>query len=142
MYTFQINAYLAKNSPTAELYRISRRAIPEHGIKMGDAIRFKIQEASQKSFKHKDRFLNFGPHEKCPYELSATGERSYPSGDPAIKVLHPCFGQFWARTVLKEMFFQLTDTSVGFKNLKLPKTQTKPFLQIPDHLMVSFKGEI
>jgi len=137
-----INAYLAKNSPTAELYRISRRAIPEHGIKMGDAICFKIQKASVDLVENTDKYLTFGPHEECPYELMANGVRDFPNKKQKNNVLHPCFGQFWARTVLKEMFCQLTDPETGLDNLTLPKSKTKTFFDIPDHLMVSFKGEI
>lgn len=136
-----LNAYMSKDSPTAELYRISRQAFPEHGIKMGDVIKFNIKDASKNLPEDTDKFLNFGPHEGCPYELSAKAERTYPNGEPTHKVLHPCFGQFWARTVLKEMFLQLTDKETGLKNLSLPKGKTKGFAFIPDHLMVSFMSE-
>ena len=136
-----LNAYMSRDTPTAELYRIARRALPEHRIKMGDIIKFNIKDASKKLPADSDRFLNFGPHETCPYDLSANGEKIYPDGKSKDKVRHPCFGQYWARTVLKEMFFQLTDENIGFKNLSLPKTKTKGFAQIPDHLMVSFARE-
>ncbi len=136
-----LNAYISQDSPTAEIHRISRRAYPEHGIKMGDILKFDIKSASKDRPENSDKFLSFGPHEGCPYALSADGTRAYPNGIPKHHVRHPCYGQFWARTVLKEMFFQLTDKETGLKNLSLPKAKTKGFAFIPDHLMVSFERE-
>ena len=128
-----INHVLSRNSTTAMLYRVARVPFPEFGIKSGDYVCFRIREASR-HVQNKDEWLNFGPHEKCPYSLLATGERRY-SEETSEKALHPCFGQFWARTVLKTMFLTLVEE---IPEIKPTKNNVKE-LGIPEILMVTTK---
>jgi len=129
-----INEVLSKNSTTAMLYRIARVPFPKYGIKSGDYICFRIRDAS-KHIKNKDKWLNFGPHEKCPYSLSSNGERQIPD-DFGDKVLHPCFGQFWARTILKTMFLTLAEEIPEIK----PTKKRVQDLGIPEILMATTRG--
>ena len=105
---YLINKVLSKKSTTEMVYRIARQSFPKYNIKAGDHVCFRIREASKYINPDKEKWLTFGPHEKCPYTLSESGERKYPS-DSTQKALHPCFGQFWARSILKTMFLELFD---------------------------------
>ena len=129
-----INQVLSKNSTTAMLYRVARIPFPKYGIKSGDYICFRIRDAS-KHIKNKDKWLNFGPHEKCPYSLSSTGERQF-SDDFEETVSHPCFGQFWARAILKTMFLTLAEEIPEIK----PTKKRVQELGIPEILMVTTRG--
>lgn len=126
-----INRILSKNSTTTMLYRVARQSFPEYGIKQGDYLCFRIKQAS-KHVVDASKALNFGPHEKCPYSLSESGEREF-SSECLEKVSHPCFGQFWARTVLKTMFLTLHEEIPNFRPLK---NEAKQLLGLPELLMV------
>lgn len=126
-----INEILSKNSTTAMLYRKARRPFPKYGIKQGDYICFRITQAS-KHVKGSSKWLNFGPHEKCPYSLLETGKRDVLL-DSSEAVSHPCFGQFWARSVLKTMFLTLFEELPEIKPLN---KDVKKF-GIPEILMVA-----
>ncbi len=129
-----INQVLSKNSNTDRLYRIAKVPILEHGIKAGDTICLLVAEAS-KHVTTPENSLNFGPHEACPYHLSGTGQREYSKN--AREVSHPCFGQFWARAVIKAMFLSLDEK---FPNAKPLKKEVKK-LGIPEILMYSTGGK-
>lgn len=134
-----LNRYLSKNSTTAMIYRVARVPFPEYGIKAGDHICFRIEDASKKVKPQNPRWLNFGPHETCPYTLKANGAREYSSDkkqldndDECTNVRHPCFGQFWARSILKIMFLTLKNRD---RNIE-PLANNVSKLQFPVSLMV------
>ena len=149
---------LAGKATTAMLYRTARRAFPEIGVKDGDIICFLVARAAKETcpaaILPKDfllnlnspaaegSFLTFGPNEACPYHLSENAERVMAEPD-APQIAHPCFGQFWARAILKQMFVTLTDPELGWPDIHAVAGETarvSEFAKIPDTFIVTTKS--
>lgn len=161
---FLIDRIIAENPTTALLFRTASNPIPQYGIAKGDGLCFLINEASKSLVggcpvspipRHSvglggcphiptpnDRkaFLNFGPNEDKPYELVAGGKRSPKS---ANDIAHPCFGQYWARAILAEMFIALADEEAGLSDMEPADgagAGVKNFAGIPDSFIVRYKS--
>ncbi|PHR93780.1 MAG: hypothetical protein COA69_03890 [Robiginitomaculum sp.] len=158
---FLLDTILNENPTTALVFRRARKPLAQYGIAKGDGLCFLITAASKALVpdgcpvspsarrgecpniptpKDRTAFLNFGPNEHKPYELVAGGKRSPKA---AYDIAHPCFGQYWARAILAEMFIALADEEVGLPDMEPADgagAGVKNFAGIPDSFMVRFKS--
>jgi len=151
-----IDEALRLKPTTPSVYRIADKDIDHLNIKKDDAICIMTGAAgmdvnvfekpyhmccpvSDGPTRAHHNYLNFGPNEREVYDLAADGSRSV---NP--QVTHPCFGQHWARVILKEMLMSLSADRERFHNLRLasePFAGVGQFSKIPDSLMMAFDRE-
>jgi hypothetical protein len=148
---------LSRRTATSMLFRTVRRTVEELGMLPGDALcaligadhgteldecakaelaKWLLDPTAQAS---DFQFLSFGPREPGPYELSEDGKPS------THDVAHPCFGQFWARAILKAMFIALgEEEAAGRLSIKPVQSaggrremRVHDFLSVPDALTMT-----
>jgi len=137
---------LRLSTPTTTLYRVATETFELDGqtINKNDYVCLMVQHAcmdseafpnpGEFSVKGHDKgkrnpkdYLSFGPFELTPNPFNPTDGT------------HPCFGQYWARTLLKSMLKGLAQ----FEDLNIPKSEEpvlSKFQSIPDAIMASHKN--
>ncbi len=103
-----IDEYLRHNSPTGFIFRKAKKpfVLDDTDILPGDMICLITSEAA------KDETV-FGPSSQladadssesfCPYHTHFGGADTAPADGRPTEPHHPCFGQYWARTILQTM---------------------------------------
>ena len=150
---YLLDKVLAEDPATTMLFRTAKDDLTKYGIKRGEAVCFLIDAASLEYAEGRpDRnvsdyflrvpapeerlgYLNFGPHEACPYSFIKADEAEPEAVDEPA---HPCFGQFWARAVLKEMIQALAGPAERRLNLRPTErgAAVEYLLGVPDCFLV------